>query len=141
MPIIPWKPFADMDRFFDDDTWFLPLIPRFNEPAMDVYEIGQNVMAKISLPGFDPEKINVSVKDQVLRVSGSSEEKTEKNEKGYWRREIKQGSFDRAVRLPVAVEEDAVEATYDKGVLEIVMPKAKHKQLAAKNVKIKIKKS
>lgn len=65
------------------------------------------------------------------------DEKKEEKEKGYWRREIRTGSFERMVRLPVAVKEDAVEATYEKGVLKIVMPKAEAKP--SSKVKIQIK--
>jgi len=140
MPIIPWKPFSDLDKFFGDDDWFLPVIPRWGEtgrPAMDVYETDKEVIAEVNLPGIDPEKVQVSVEDGVLKVSGGMEEKKEEKEKGYWKKEIRKGSFERMVKLPVAVKEDAVDATYEKGVLKIVMPKISTKP--ASKVKIKIK--
>jgi len=139
MAIIPWKPFDELDRFFSDEDWFLPVLPRFQAgPVMDVYETDKNVVAEVNLPGIDPEKVDVSVKNRVLRVSGSSEEKTEEKKKGYWRKEIRKGSFERAVRLPSEVQEDKVDATYEKGVLKIVIPKTKAK-VAEKKVKIKVK--
>jgi len=139
MAIIPWKPFDELDRFFSDEDWFLPVLPRFQAgPVMDVYETDKDVVAEVNLPGIDPEKIDISVRNQVLRVSGSSEEKTEEKKKGYWRKEIRKGSFERAVRLPPDVQEDKIDATYKKGVLKIVMPKTKSKT-AGKKVKIKIK--
>jgi len=141
MAIIPWKPLGDLDKFFSDEDWFLPVAFRSNVPAMDVYETEKNIVAKLNLPGVDPEKINISIKDQVLRVSGASEEKTEEKKKGYWRREIRQGSFERAASLPQAVKEGAVEATYSKGVLEIVMPKAEAAKAAEKKIQVKVKKS
>ncbi len=140
MAIIPWKPLGDLDKFFSDEDWLMPIVPRFGQPAMDVYETEKDVVAKLNLPGVDPEKINISISDQMLRVSGESEEKTEEKKKGYWRREIRQGSFERAVSLPAAIKEDAVEATYDKGVLEIVMPKAEEKKPAEKKIQVKVKK-
>jgi len=138
MPIIPWRPFSDLEKFFEED-WFLPVFPsiRIPEPAMDVYETNSEVIAEVNLPGIDPEKVEVTVKNQVLTVSGKVEEKKEEKEKGYWRREIKRGAFERMVRLPNPVKEDKVEATYEKGVLKIVMPKAEVKK--EKTVKIKIK--
>jgi HSP20 family protein len=138
MAIIPWRPFDDLERFFDED-WFLPSFQpvRVTSPAMDIYETDKEVIAEVNLPGIDPEKVEVSVKDQILTVSGKSEEKKEEKEKGYWRREIRKGSFERMVRLPVSVKEDEVEATYEKGVLKIVMPKAELKK--EKGVKIKVK--
>ena len=139
MSLIPWKPFDEIDRFFSDEDWFLPVLPRFQAgPVMDVYETDKNVVAEVNLPGVDPKKVDVSVKNGILRVSGSSEEKTEEKKKGYWRKEIRKGSFERAVRLPSEVQENKVDATYEKGVLKIVMPKTKAKT-AEKKVKIKVK--
>lgn len=141
MPIIPWKPFGDLESFFDDDDWFLPVISRSQaaKPSMDIYETDKEVVAEISLPGIDPKKVDVSVKDGVLRVSGSSEEKKEEKKKGYWRKEIRRGSFERMARLPAAVKESKVNAEYEKGVLKIVMPKSGGKA-KAKKIKIKEKK-
>lgn len=142
MPIIPWKPFSDLDRFFEDDDWFLPIVPRWDliKPAMDVYETDEDVVAEVSIPDFDPEKIDVSVKDGVLTVNGKIDEKKEEKEKGYWRKEIRRGSFERMIRLPVAVKEDAVDATYEKGVLKIVIPKIKVKPTSKVKIKVKEKK-
>ena len=139
MPIIPWKPFSDLDKFFGDDDWLLPVFPHkdFNRPAMDVKETDKEVIAEVEIPGFDPEKIEVSVEDGILRVKGSMDEKKEEKEKGYWRKEIRRGSFERMVKLPSAVKENAIDATYEKGVLKIVMPKAEAKP--GSKVKIKVK--
>ncbi len=139
MSLIPWKPFSDLDKFFGDDDWLLPVFPRVDmtKPAMDVKETDKEVIAEVEIPGFDPEKVDVSVEDGVLRVKGSMDEKKEEKEKGYWRREIRKGSFERMVHLPVAVKEDAVLATYEKGVLKITMPKAEAKP--SSKVKIQVK--
>lgn len=141
MALIPWRPLSDWERFFEED-WFLPLIPISEKikPAMDLYETDKEVIAELDLPGFDPEKIEISVEDGVLKVTGEMEEKKEEKEKGYWRKEIKRGSFERMVRLPVEVKEDKIEATYDKGILKIVMPKAETKPPAKVKVKVKEKK-
>ncbi len=141
MSLIPWKPFSDLDKFFSDDDWLLPVFPRLDltKPAMDVKETDKEVVAEVEIPGFDPEKVDVSVEDGVLRVKGSMDEKKEEKEKGYWRKEIRTGSFERMVRLPVAVKEDAVEATYEKGVLKIVMPKAEAKPTSKVKIQVKEK--
>jgi HSP20 family protein len=139
MSLIPWKPFSDLDKFFGDDDWFFPVFPRMDitKPAMDVYETDKEVVAEVSIPDFDPEKVEVSVEDNVLRVSGKMDEEKEEKEKGYWRKEIRKGSFERMARLPVAVKEDEVDAVYEKGVLKITMPKAKTEPKP--KVKIKVK--
>jgi len=139
MSLIPWESSDDLGRFFSDEDWLLPIVPKFQQgPVMDVYETDKDVVAEVNLPGVDPKKIDVSVKNGVLQVSGTSEKKTEEKKKGYWRKEIRKGSFQRAVRLPTEVEENKINATYEKGVLKIVMPKAKAKK-GEKKVRIKVK--
>jgi len=141
MPIIPWRPFRDLDKFFsDDDLLFPALWQRFGEePAMDMYETDKNMVVKVNLPGVDPDKIDISVENDTLRVSGKMEEEEKEEKKGYFRREIRYGMFERSVHLPVPVKEKEIKATYDKGVLEIVMPKAE-KAKEKQKIKIQVKK-
>lgn len=141
MALIPWKPFDELGRFFEDDDWFLPVVPHHQAfgPAMDLYETDKDVVAEVNLPGIDPKNISISIDKQVLTVSGSAEEKKEEKKKGYWRKEIHKGSFSRSVQLPAAIDEDKIDASYEKGVLRIVMPKIK-KAPEKKPIKIKIKK-
>jgi HSP20 family protein len=141
MPLIPWRPFSDLDKFFGDEDWFLPAFPRLElvKPAIDVKETDKELVAEVEVPGFDPEKIEVSVEGGVLKVKGSIDEKKEEKEKGYWRKEIRKGSFERMLRLPVAVKENAVQATYEKGILKIVMPKVEAKPTGKVKIQVKSK--
>lgn len=89
MSLIPWKPFSDfsdLDKFFSDDDWFLPVFSRtdITKPAIDIYETEKDVVAEISIPTFDPKKVEVSVESGILKVSGKMDEKKEEKEKGYW---------------------------------------------------------
>lgn len=129
-----------MERFFGED-WFLPVLPKIRmvEPAMDIYETDKEVIAEVNAPGYDPEKIEVSVKNGMLKVSGNMEEKKEEKDKNYWRKEIRKGSFERMTQLPAAVAEDKVDATYEKGILKIVMPKIKEARVPEKKIKVKSK--
>jgi HSP20 family protein len=141
MSLIPWKSFSDFDKFFESDDWILPVFPRqeFLKPAMDIKETDKEIIAEVEIPGFNPENIDVSVENGVLKVKGRMDEEKEEKEKGYWRKEIRKGSFERAVRLPVAVKENATEATYEKGVLKIVMPKAEVKPSSKVKIRVKSK--
>ncbi len=138
MSLIPWR-HSDLDRFFRDDEWLLPVFSRFEmgAPAMDISETEKEVVAEVNIPDFDPEKIEVSVEDGVLRISGHIDDKKEEKEKNYWRKEIRKGSFERTVRLPAAVNESAVDATYEKGILKIVLPKVAEKPSSRVTVKVK----
>jgi HSP20 family protein len=139
MSLIPWKPFSDFDKFFENDDWLLPVFSKtdFSRPAMDIKETEKEIIAEVEIPGFDPKNIEISVDNGVLRISGKMDEKKEEKEKGYWKKEIRRGSFERIVRLPEEVKENAIEATYEKGILKIVMPKAEAKPKT--KVKIKVK--
>lgn len=109
----------DLDRFFGEDVLsvgeFLP--------ALDIYQDKDNVVAKISLPGVDPKKVDITIENDVLTVSGSTEEREEVKREDYYHREVRTGNFSRSVVLPMAVKGTDAQANYDKGVLTITMPK------------------
>jgi len=134
--LIP-RDFFDTDRFFDEENWRLPqLFPiKLSKPALDLYETDKEVIAELSAPGFDPKKIEATVENQCLRIKGAMEKEKEEKKKEYWRKEISKGSFERLVRLPAAVDEKKIKASYKKGVLKITMPKI----TVAKERKVKIK--
>jgi len=145
MPIIPWRPRWDIDRWFEEEwedldwpRWGLRL-PMIRTPRMDIYEEGNNVIAKIELPGVDPKNINVQVKDNILQVEAKREEKKEEKEKGYYRKEISSGIFKRAVSLPTEVIGEKAEASYEDGILKVTVPKTKQKIEEKKSIPIKVK--
>lgn len=133
MALIKWEPFSgDIDRFFED----FPTFPKPNfDLAVDVYEKGNDVIAEMNLPGIDPDKINISVEDNYLRISGSREESKEEKKKHYYSKEIRRGSFERIVRLPDAVQKNKVKAECRNGELVITLPKV----AAAKAGKVKVR--
>lgn len=141
MSLIPWRPFRDIDKWFSDwdiEDWPFLEKPIARVPRMDIYERDNDVVAKVELPGVDPKDINVEVKDNVLRVEAKTEEKKEEKKKGYFKKEIRSGYFHRAVALPVDVEENKAQATYEDGILEVVIPKKVEKK-SKKGIKIKVK--
>ena len=116
--LIPF-PGSDLSRFFGDE--FLGTADFF--PALDVYQDKDNVVAELALPGIDPSKVDITIENDVLTVSGSSEEKQEVKREDYYRKEVRTGSFSRSVVLPMAVKGENTRAHYDKGVLTVMMPK------------------
>jgi len=133
MAIIKWEPFGEIDRFFND-------FPTQNflkfgrDMAVDLYEEGNNVVAEMNISGIDPEKIDVTLEGNYLRIAGVREEEKEHKDKQFYSKEISRGSFERTVRLPQAVVEEKTEAEYKDGVLKILMPKTEGK----KKEKIKV---
>lgn len=133
MPIVRWSPFPDVDEFFNPVSTEMSF-----SPAMDVYEDKDNVVVETPLAGIDPAKVSIEIEDNVLKVSGKSEHSSEVEDKRFYRREWRTGSFYRAVALPKAVDGAKAEATYDKGVLKITIPRreeAKAKSITVKTVK------
>jgi HSP20 family protein len=129
MALIKWQPFLEpfeeMDKFFSDfpsamrssgDSGFVP--------AVDMYEDKDNVVVEAQLAGIDPEKIDISVENDVLQIKGESEKKNEVEDKNYYRKEIRRGSFYRSVPLPAHVQGDNASAVCEEGVLRISIPKA-----------------
>lgn len=126
----PGFPMGDLERFFNEGWESSDFAP-----AMDVRQEKDNVIVETSLPGIDADKIDISIENDVLTVSGRTEEKTEVRREDYYRKEIREGSFSRSVILPMGVKADEAEANYEKGILKITLPKADH----AKPKKISIK--
>lgn len=131
-----WTPgfsWRDLDKFFEESLWegvdFTP--------AIDVRQDKDNVIVETSLPGIDPEKVDISIENDVLTVSGHTEEKKEVKREDYYRKEIREGSFSRSVILPMGVKADQAEAQYEKGILKIIIPKAA--EAKPKKIAVKIK--
>jgi HSP20 family protein len=148
MPIIPWRPFGDIERWFEGmepEEWFERprwgrMWPAVRTPRMDIYEEGKNVIVKVELPGIDPKNIDVEVKDNILKVEAKTEEKKEEKGKGYYRKEISAGYLKRAVPLPAEVIGEKADANYQEGILKVVIPKKQVKKTEKKGKKIKVKK-
>jgi HSP20 family protein len=141
MPIIPWRPFWDIEKWFEEfwpEEWEFSF-PKIRTPRMDIYEKDDKVIAEVELPGVDPKNIEVEVKDNVLSVTAKGREVKEEKEKGYYKREMGERYFKRQVLLPTEVIEEKAEAEYENGILRVTIPKAKAKE-EKKKIKIKVKK-
>lgn len=128
---------------FDMDKWFDGMPASFFGqgsfmPAIDVYQTENDVVVKTPLAGVDPEKVSISVENDVLTIEGTSEEKTEVDDKEYYRKEIRSGSFHRSVALPVAVNGDKAKAVFEKGMLVITIPK--EERAKPKTIKVEVSK-
>ena len=103
------------------------------QPAVNVWESGEDVLAEIELPGVSSNQIDVSVLGDELTIKVERPDVTQADAT-YHRRERPAGSFTRTLKLPCAIDAERVEADLNQGVLTLKLPKAE----AAKPRKINV---
>ncbi|MDO9042304.1 MAG: Hsp20/alpha crystallin family protein [Desulfocapsaceae bacterium] len=106
-------------------------------PRLDVSETDKALEIVADLPGMDKKDINVSLDGDLLTIKGEKKEVKEKKDKHFHTIERRSGSFYRALRLPVAVESDKIDANFKDGVLTLTLPKSK--EAAKKVAQIEVK--
>ena len=92
-------------------------------PAMDLVETEDHFVLRADLPGVAESDVKVELEDNVLTLSGERRHEQEVKKGGYYRIERASGAFARTLTLPEGVDAEAVEATFDKGFLEVRIPK------------------
>ena len=131
MSLIKWSPFFEpfeMDKFFEG---MVPSSGRQNGlvPAIKKKKKDNAVVVETALPRVNPKDVELSIENGVLIIKGQSERKTEIDEKDYYRKEIRSGSFMRQVALPEGILQDDAKAAFKDGILLIEFPKAESKQV------------
>ena len=127
-----WSPFH-RTAVFPFDFWgtATPSRPNLDVPSklgVDVAHNAERYTIEASLPGFDPEQIDVTVDDGVLRIVAKNECEETKESGSYLVRERRSGSFFRALRIPEGVDINAATTSYKNGILEIKLPKSESEQ-------------
>jgi HSP20 family protein len=97
-------------------------------PAMDLVETDDHFVLRADLPGLSEKDVNIEVEDSVLTVSGERKAEHETTQEGYHRVERAFGSFSRSLTLPEGVDAESVAASFDRGVLEITIPKPEQRK-------------
>jgi HSP20 family protein len=97
-------------------------------PPMDLAETDEEFVLRADLPGLDKDDLEIEVKDRVLTISGEREAEHEDRSKGFHRVERSFGRFSRSLTLPEGVDAGAVTAEFDKGVLEVRIPKPEERK-------------
>lgn len=139
---LSWR--GEFDRLFDDMLKGVgPLPAVWGEgnaaPRVDIKETKDAIEVTAELPGVDEKDVEVELVDDLLTIRGEKKvERVDQNkDKGYHVMERSYGSFQRAIRLPYAAENDKVSAEFSKGVLKITCPRPA--EIAAKTRKIDIR--
>ena len=139
-----WDPFQEMlnlrrtvDRLFDnanpDNSWAQS--PNWGL-AVDVVENKDDFIVKASVPGINPDDLDVSYADDTLTIKGEIKSDNELKENQYHLRERRYGSFSRSISLPTKIKGNAIEASYQNGVLTLRLPKSEEEK--PKRIAIKV---
>lgn len=105
-------------------------------PAVDVYQTEDEVVVKAQLPGVKKEDVDVSIQDNTLTIRAETRREEEVDEEGYFRRELRYGTFARRLPLPAAVDEEQVKATMSDGVLEVRAKKTEEEEVSGKKISV-----
>jgi len=113
----------------------------FQSPAVDFVDREKDIQLKAELPGMDEKDIEVQLTDRMLSISGEKKEEREEGEEegNYYLSERRYGSFKRSLSIPEGVDPDKVEASFNKGVLTVTLPKTPEAQKKAKKIEVKRK--
>jgi HSP20 family protein len=129
-----------MDRLFEDS--YVRTGPRWVaagesgcDLAVDAYSTDEELVVLASVPGMDAEDVEITIDGDTLTIKGSLKEPLENVD--YILQERPCGSFQRSLRLNVPVQADKAEASFDKGVLTLVIPK--REEIKPKTIKVKTK--
>ena len=122
----------EVNRLFDqvfrgfDPT---PVVAAYRgfEPRIDVEEKAKEVLVTAELPGLEQKDFEIHLEGDVLTLRGEKRDEQADRGTGYFERSF--GAFQRAIRLPVEVDGDAVGASFKDGILRITLPKAREAQV------------
>lgn len=151
MTLIRWTPIRDLateifdlqreinrmfDRFFRGFEEEEELKMMKWSPRVDISETDDEYIVRADVPGVSKDDIKITIKDNVLTISGEKKQEKETKNENFHRIERVYGSFTRTFTLPSAVKVDKVEARFKDGVLTIKLPKVE--EAKAKEIEVKV---
>ena len=135
MKVVRWNPSHTMRWLNEFDRYVDRQLERPNWStdrkmglAVDVLENDNSYVVKASIPGINVEDVEITFDDDVLTIKGEIRDDNEQEEENFHIRERWFGAFGRSLRFPTNVDADAIEATYENGVLTLNVPKVEEEQ-------------
>ena len=132
MALVTWDAMRELDSMSGEMDRFLSSVlgsaggerrARRWTPALDVHEEEARYVVRMDLPGLHDEDVTVEVDERVLRIAGSRSREERREGEGWHRVERAFGSFERSLTLPEGVDASAIDASFERGVLELSLPK------------------
>lgn len=131
----------EMNRLFDDvfGRSFAPSLWSFGGsatawPRVEVVSDDKGLKVTAELPGLEEKDVDLRLEKDALLISGETKSETQDAAKGYSERYY--GRFERWIPLPFEVDEDAIEASFRNGVLNVTLPKSPKARESGKRIPI-----
>ena len=135
-----WDPFQDLRGAQDEMAQMSPMLAHAlglhtqqgNErartsawaPALDISERKDAYLVNVELPGLKPEDLDITMEDGLLTIQGERHFAHDSSEQQFHRSERRYGAFRRSITLPAHAMAEGIQASFEDGVLEILVPKA-----------------
>jgi HSP20 family protein len=134
-----WDPFQDLRSAQDEMAQMSPMLahalgllgqPQGSStatawaPALDISERKDAYLVTVELPGLKPEDLDITMEDGLLTIQGERQFTQESSEQQFHRVERRYGAFRRSITLPAHVTAEGIQASFEDGVLQILVPKA-----------------
>jgi HSP20 family protein len=136
-----WDPFQDLRSAQDEMAQMSPMLAHALglhaqqqgngraattawAPALDISERKDAYLVTVELPGLKPEDLDITMEDGLLTIQGERQFIAESSEQQFHRVERRYGAFRRAITLPAHVMAEGIQASFEDGVLQIMVPKA-----------------
>ncbi len=132
-PQVPASFSGMLDRFFNDSLG--GALKQFN-PAVDIAEDEKSYEIHVAVPGVKKQDFKIDLVDGKLTISGERKMEENRDGKNFHSLETHYGSFNRSFFMPEDVKEDQVEASYEDGLLKLILPK-KEKKVSKASIEVK----
>jgi len=130
-----------MDRLFEDSfirpTTYSGLAAGQIAVPVDLWETSDAYHLRADLPGMTPGTIDINVTADTVSFAGETKAQTDVTSDGWMRQERRVGKFQRAFTLPLQIDPNKVQASFEHGVLDLVLPKAD--QVKPRSIKVNAK--
>ena len=118
-----------VDRFFNDS---LEQTQTAFTPKVDIAESEKAFEIQVAVPGLEKKDINIDLRDGLLTISGERKFVKKDKERNFHAVQTQYGTFKRSFQLPDSIEEGKIEASYESGILSVVIPKDESKKIVSK---------
>ena len=138
-----------MDRWFDEAfrSFGMPSPAGFDRanpvaeifrPQIDISGDDDGYQISLDVPGLDEFDLSLELMDDVLMIKGRKEERSESRDRHYYRVERSYGSFQRTLTLPDDADVERIEASLNKGVLHLAIPRSAEKSNDVRRIPISV---